>query len=183
MLALVMLYDNRKKSKKMFRVLSCVIYTIIRKYVCIDYLGSEKETLSDLRLGVSGRYKHLDKNYDNVLGFGIPYLLLNFLPCQVLLKNNESVVILKCPHRMSEYYFNKGFVIFDCDEVNLKILPYQVKYRVSAEVAVDSDLVVLCYTTIPSTSNILKNLLVNSNYHSSYTTQESNTKITNEHHL
>ena len=37
-------------------------------------------------------------------------------------------------------------------------------------------LVVLCYTTIPSTSNTLKNLLAHSNYHSFYTTQEFNTK-------
>ena len=84
----------------MFRVLSCVIYTIISKYVCIDYVGFEKSKLSDLRIGVSGRYKHLDKNYDNVLRFGITYLLLNFLPCQVFLKNNEPFVMLKCPHRM-----------------------------------------------------------------------------------
>ena len=51
-----------------------------------------------------------------------------------------------------------------------------VKDRVGAEVAVDSDLVMLCYTTIPSTSNTLKNLVINSNYHSSYSTQEFNTK-------
>ena len=51
-----------------------------------------------------------------------------------------------------------------------------VKNRVDAEVAVDSDLVMLCYTTITSTSGTLKNLLVNSNYHSSYTNQEFNTK-------
>ena len=66
---------------------------------------------------------------------------------------------------MSEYYFNKGFVTFDFDEVNLKRLPSLVKDRVGSEVSVDSDLVMLCYTTIPSTSNTLKNLLVNSNYH------------------
>ena len=57
----------------MFRVLSCVIYKVIRNYVCIDYLGSEI-FLSDLRVGVAGRYKHLDKKYDNVLGLGIPGL-------------------------------------------------------------------------------------------------------------
>ena len=72
---------------------------------------------------------------------------------------------------MSEYYFNKGLVIFDCDEVNLKRLPSQVKYRVGAEVKINSDKVMLCYTTIPSTSNTLNNLLVNSNYHSYYTNQ------------
>ena len=112
-LALVMFYENgEKNTRKMFRVSSCVIYTIIIKYVCIDYLGSEKSKLSDLCLGVSGRYKHLDKNYDNVLGIGIPDLLLNLLSCHGFSKNSESVVILKCPHRISEYYFNKGFVIF-----------------------------------------------------------------------
>ena len=42
-LALVILYDNAKiYIRKIFRVLSCVIYTLIGKYVCIDYLGSDK---------------------------------------------------------------------------------------------------------------------------------------------
>ena len=86
----------------MFIVLSCVIYTIISKYVCIDYSGSDKSKLMYLRLGVSGSYKHLDNNYGNVLGFGIQDLLLSLLSCQGFSKNNESVVILKCPHRMSE---------------------------------------------------------------------------------
>ena len=66
----------------MFKVLSCVIYTIISKYFCIDYLGYEKAKLSDLCIGVSGRYKHIDNNYDNIFGFGIPDLLLNLLSCQ-----------------------------------------------------------------------------------------------------
>ena len=108
-----MFYENREKnSRKIFRVLSCVIYTIISKYVCIDYLGSDKSKLSDLRLDVTGRYKHFDTYYDNVLGIGIPYLLLNLLSCHGFSKNSKSVVVLKCPHRMSGYYFNKGFVIF-----------------------------------------------------------------------
>ena len=55
-LALVMFYESREeKKRKMCRVLSFVIYTIIRKYVYIDYLGSEKAKLIGLRLGVSGR--------------------------------------------------------------------------------------------------------------------------------
>ena len=51
-----------------------------------------------------------------------------------------------------------------------------VKERVGAEVRVNTDLVMLCYKTITSTSNTLKNLVINSNYHSSYSTQEFNTK-------
>ena len=43
-LALVMFFENRKiYAKKMFIVLSCVIYTIIINYVCIDYLVYEKK--------------------------------------------------------------------------------------------------------------------------------------------
>ena len=89
-----------KNAKKMFRLLSCVIYTIISNYVCIEYLGYEKSKLSYFCPGVGGLYKHRGRKYDNVLGFGIPDLLLNLLSCQVFLKNNESVVIIKCPHRM-----------------------------------------------------------------------------------
>ena len=51
-----------------------------------------------------------------------------------------------------------------------------VKERVGAEVKVNSDLVMLCYTTITSTSNTLKNLVISSNYHSSYSTGKSNTE-------
>ena len=100
----------------MFRVLSCVIYTSINKYICIDYLGSEKSKLSDLKIGCTGSSKHNGMDYNNVLGIGIPYLLLNLLSCHGFLKNNDYVVILKFPNRMSEYYFYIGFVIFECDE-------------------------------------------------------------------
>ena len=41
-LVLVIFQNNRKNAKKRFRLLSCVIYTIIRHYVYIDYLSSEK---------------------------------------------------------------------------------------------------------------------------------------------
>ena len=77
---------------------------------------------------------------------------------------------------MSEYYFNKGFIELECDKDHLNKLPLKVKKRVSAEVKVNTDLVMLCYTTITSTSNTLKNLVINSNYHSSYSTEEFNTK-------
>ena len=86
----------------MFRLLSCVICTIISNYVCIEYLGSEKNKLSDLRLGVSGSYKHPGKQYDNVLGFAITDLLLNLLFCKGFLNNNESSIILKCTNRIFE---------------------------------------------------------------------------------
>ena len=71
--------------KKKFKVLSCVIYTIIKNYVCIDYLGSEREKLSELSLGSGGSYKHINKSYDSVLGIGILDLLMNLMSCHVFL--------------------------------------------------------------------------------------------------
>ena len=94
----------------MFKVLSCVIYTIIDKYVCIDYLGTDKNKISELKIACTGSSKHDGMDYNNLFGIGIPDLLLNMLSCHIILKNNGSIVILKCPNRMSEYYFNKGFV-------------------------------------------------------------------------
>ena len=52
--------DN-KKNKNIFKVLSCVIYTIISNYLCIDYLGSDKNKLSELCLGSCGNFKHKTK--------------------------------------------------------------------------------------------------------------------------
>ena len=40
-LALLMFYETRQNPKKAFKVLSCVIYTIISNYDCIDYQTCE----------------------------------------------------------------------------------------------------------------------------------------------
>ena len=72
----------------MFRVLSCVINTIIGKYVFIDYLGSKKSKWSNLYIGCTGKNKYNDTGYDNVLGIGISDLLFNLLSCHGFLNNN-----------------------------------------------------------------------------------------------
>ena len=100
----------------MFRVLSCVIYTIIYRYVCIDYLGTETKKISELNIGCSLKTKHENKDYDNLFGIGIPDIFMNMLSCQGFINNNKSIVILKCPNRMSQYYFNKGFTQLKYDE-------------------------------------------------------------------
>ena len=128
-----MFYETRKNPKKFFKVLSCAIYTILSNYVCIDYLASELKTLSVLRVGSGGGYKHEEKNYDTILEIGIPYLLMNLMFCHGFLKNKDPVVILKCPKRMLEYYFSKLFTYFDCSIINLGKLPTEVKRRTHAE--------------------------------------------------
>ena len=49
-------------------------------------------------------------DYENLFGIGIPDIFMNMLSCQGFINNNKSIVILKFPNRMSQYYFNKGFI-------------------------------------------------------------------------
>ena len=98
------------------------------------------------------------------------------MSCYGLLKNIIPIVILKFPKRMLEYYLSKGFTIFDCSTYNLAKLPNEIKDRIHAEDAENSDKVMICSTTIPSTSNTLKNLAVNKSFHSFYIQREYNDK-------
>ena len=48
-IALILIYEHGSYSTiKIFKVLSCVVYTIIDKYVCIDYLCTINKILSEL---------------------------------------------------------------------------------------------------------------------------------------
>ena len=76
--------------------------------------------LSELPVGIGGGFKHRNKSYDKILRIGIPDLLMNLMSCHGFFKNKNPVVILKCPKRMLEYYFSKGFNIFDCNTNDLK---------------------------------------------------------------
>ena len=102
-IALVVFYElGNFNPRKMFRVLSCVIYTIIERYVCIDYLCKETKKISELRLGCTLKTKRENMDYDKLFGIGIPDILLNMLSCHRSLNNNESIVIPKFPNSMSE---------------------------------------------------------------------------------
>ena len=79
-----------------------------------------KKRLSELKLGLTLKTKHEGMDYDNLFGIGIADSFMNMLSCQGFINNNDSIVILKCPNRMSRYYFNKGFTQLKFDEDNLK---------------------------------------------------------------
>ena len=69
---------------------------------------------------------------------------------------------------MLEYYLSKGITILEYNDNNLEKLPNDVKQSIHAEETDDSDKVMTCINKIPSTSNTLKNLVVNKSLHSSY---------------
>ena len=75
MLALLIFDETRAdNTKKYFKVLSCIIYTIISNYVCIDYLACESKKICKLLVGIVGCFKHRNKTYENILGIVIPDL-------------------------------------------------------------------------------------------------------------
>ena len=91
---------------------------------------------------------------------------MNMVSCHGFINNNNSIVILKCPNLMSQYYFNKGFTEIVCGKEHLKKIPDLIKERVGVELSENTDLVMQCSTTITSTSTTLKNLYIGTQYHS-----------------
>ena len=89
------------------------IYTIIKNYVCIDYLACQSKKLSKIPVGSGGGSKHEDKIFDKILGIGIPYFLMNLMSCSGFWKNVDYVVILKYPKRMLEYYLSKYLLFWN----------------------------------------------------------------------
>ena len=77
---------------------------------------------------------------------------------------------------MLEYYFSKVCGILECNTNNFVKLPNQVKQIIRAEEAYNLDYVMTCINTIPSTSNTLKNLILNKILYSSYIQTEFNEK-------
>ena len=74
--ALLMFHETRRiKHNKYFRVLSCVIHTIIYNYVCIDYLACQSKTLSQISIDS----KYGEKYFNIILSIRNPDLLMNLL--------------------------------------------------------------------------------------------------------
>ena len=75
-----------------------------------------------------------------------------------------------------EYYFSKGFGILERNSNSLKEIPNSAKERIHQEETHDSEYVITCNTTIPSISNTLKKLWLQSIFHSSYIQTKYNGK-------
>ena len=90
---LIMFYENNgEKPKKMYRVLICVLYSLMENYVCIGYLLCQSKTLGTISSNII--FKRTSSNI--LIGIGIPELLLNLVSCHGLMKKLNSTIILKC---------------------------------------------------------------------------------------
>ena len=120
--------------------------------------------------------KYVENVLNRILGIGIPYFWMNLLSCHSFSKNIKYIVILKCPKRMLEYYFSKGFCILECNSNNLKKIPNISKQRIHAEETHNPDYVMNFITTTPFISDTLKRLLFNSSLNYSYIQTKYNDK-------
>ena len=91
----------------MYRVLSCVNYTLIDNYVCIDYLSCQSKKLFD----ISNNSTFKETSFNLLLGIGIPELLLDLVSCHGFMKKSNSTVILNCLSLLINNYLSKGLFI------------------------------------------------------------------------
>ena len=92
-MAIIMIHETAEITiRKVYRVLSCVVYTLIHNYVCIYYLSCQPKTLC----GISKNPTFKEKYFNLLLGIGIPELLLNLVSCHGFMLKSRSTVILNC---------------------------------------------------------------------------------------
>ena len=66
---IIMIYETFGISiRKLYIVLSCVVYTLIENYVCIDYLSYQSKTLCD----ISNNPTCKESSFDLLIGIDIP---------------------------------------------------------------------------------------------------------------
>ena len=94
-----------EEMKLFYRVLSCVVYSLIGIFVCIDYLSCQSKNLSS----ISSKPKYEEASFNILIGIGIQELLLNLVSCHGLTKKLNSTVILNCRSHLINNYLAKGF--------------------------------------------------------------------------
>ena len=71
-------YDSKGKKPKLFyRVLICVLYSIMENYFFIDYLSCQLKTF----ISISFNRIFGQTSFDLLLGIGIPEVLMNLVYC------------------------------------------------------------------------------------------------------
>ena len=92
-MAQIIIYENNGGNvKKVYIVLSCVVYSLMDIYVCIDYILCQSKNLSS----ISSKPIFERTSSNILLGIGISKLLLNLVSCHGLMKKPNSTVTLNC---------------------------------------------------------------------------------------
>ena len=136
----------KKNPIKVYRVLSCALYSIIDNYVCIYYLSCQSKTL----IRMSSNRILEQTSYNILIGIGIPEVLLNLVYCHVFMEKPNSHVILNCRSRLVNRYLAKGLFIIENKSNQSSIIPDDVKLIIHAIEQLETYFVMAKYTAIYS---------------------------------
>ena len=164
-IALLMFYENiTENPMKLFRVLSFILYFFIDNYFVIDFLCCQYTKLSII---FSDKI-FADMSYNELIGIGIPEVLINLILCHVFTKKKKSTIVLLRHTQLVEYYLEKGLVILLHNYKNLSSLPNEAKQIILVINIHKSDYVMDCYTEITSVENTIKKLHIQSDLNYGY---------------
>ena len=99
--SILIIYENREKI--IFKVLSSVVYCIIEKYLCADYLCFQQAKLHFVNKIFE------NKKINDISGIRIPELLMNIISCHGFVNDKKSTIIFSCCSKLVDYYVSKGF--------------------------------------------------------------------------
>ena len=135
----------------MYRVLSCVLYSVIENYACIDYLCCQYKTLSS----ISSDKISEQASYNILLGIGIPEVLMNLVSCHGFVEKPNLTSILNLRSRLVDYYLAKIIVIIQHNSNKLSSVPNDVKLRIHVIDKQKTYFVMACIIAIYSVANTI----------------------------
>ena len=107
-------------------MLSCILYSVIDNYFCIDYIFCKSKTLSR----ISSDKIFEQARYNILLGIVIIEVLMNLVSCHEFMEKPNSTVILNCRSCMVNFYLAKCFVIMKHNSNKLSsLLNMTVEFR------------------------------------------------------
>ena len=149
---------------KMYRVLSCVLYTLIDNYVCIDCLSFQSKKLCN----IANNSTFKETNFNLSLGIGITELLLNLVSCHGFMLKYNSTVILNCQSRLINNYLLKVFFIIDQGSKNLNLIPNDVILRLNLVDQLKAGYFMVKNEALSAIENKIKQLCIHRNMHMTY---------------
>ena len=119
----------------MYKVLGCVVYSLIDNYVYIDYLLFRSKTLSSFLSNTTFE----QTSFNILLGIGVPELLLNLVSCHGFMKKPNSTVILNFQYHLVKTYLEKVFYVIESDSKQKFMLPNNLELRANVIDKLDTD--------------------------------------------
>ena len=86
-ISLIMFYGKRKLLT--FKMLGVIVYCLIEKYICVDYLSLQREPKLS-----SSHKKFEDTLFDELSVIGIPEILLKIVSCYSFVQEDNSTIML-----------------------------------------------------------------------------------------